>query len=157
MHWFCDSMDYSLPGSSARGIFQARILEWAPISFSKPLTVAGNFWAMVLELRSTVCDRPQDPSVLIVWLSSDSNKQQRFFLPFFILLYFRDLQADKTNLVVNTPAVCLLMAEANRTGRQWGKNCWSHSDYFGCICAHAVITSSRQILEKVEKCSSFFL
>ena len=25
----CSSMDYSLPGSSAHGILQARILEWA--------------------------------------------------------------------------------------------------------------------------------
>ena len=31
----CDSMDYSLPGSSNHGIFQARILEWVSISFSK--------------------------------------------------------------------------------------------------------------------------
>ena len=29
----CDSMDYSPPGSSVHGIFQARILEWAAISF----------------------------------------------------------------------------------------------------------------------------
>ena len=28
-------MDYSLPGSSVHGIFQARILEWVAISFSK--------------------------------------------------------------------------------------------------------------------------
>ena len=27
----CDSMDCSLPGSSVRGIFQARILEWVAI------------------------------------------------------------------------------------------------------------------------------
>ena len=27
-------MDYSPPGSSAHGIFQARILEWVAISFS---------------------------------------------------------------------------------------------------------------------------
>ena len=31
----CDPMDYSLPGSSIRGILQARILEWVAISFSK--------------------------------------------------------------------------------------------------------------------------
>ena len=31
----CDPMDCSLPGSSVHGIFQARILEWAAISFSK--------------------------------------------------------------------------------------------------------------------------
>ena len=29
-----DSMDCSLPGSSAHGIFQARVLEWGAISFS---------------------------------------------------------------------------------------------------------------------------
>ena len=29
----CDPMDYSLPGSSIQGIFQARIMEWAAISF----------------------------------------------------------------------------------------------------------------------------
>ena len=30
----CDLMDFSLPGSSVHGIFQARILEWFAISFS---------------------------------------------------------------------------------------------------------------------------
>ena len=31
----CDSMDCTIPGSSVHGISQARILEWAAISFSK--------------------------------------------------------------------------------------------------------------------------
>ena len=31
----CDPMDCSLPGSSIHGIFQARVLEWAAISFSR--------------------------------------------------------------------------------------------------------------------------
>ena len=31
----CNSMDYSPPGSSVHGIFQARILEWVAISFSR--------------------------------------------------------------------------------------------------------------------------
>ena len=30
----CNPMDYSLPGSSVHGLFQARILEWIAISFS---------------------------------------------------------------------------------------------------------------------------
>ena len=30
-----DPMDYSLPGSSVHGIFQARVLEWVAIAFSK--------------------------------------------------------------------------------------------------------------------------
>ena len=31
----CDPMDYSLPGSSVHGIFQARVLKWVAISFSR--------------------------------------------------------------------------------------------------------------------------
>ena len=31
-----DPMDCSLPGSSAHGIFQARVLEWVAIAFSDP-------------------------------------------------------------------------------------------------------------------------
>ena len=31
----CNPMDCSLPGSSVHGIFQARILEWVDISFSR--------------------------------------------------------------------------------------------------------------------------
>ena len=33
---FCNPMDCSLPGSSAHGIFQARVLEWGAIAFSRP-------------------------------------------------------------------------------------------------------------------------
>ena len=36
---FCNPMYYTPPSSSARSIFQARILEWIPISFSR-----GSFW-----------------------------------------------------------------------------------------------------------------
>ena len=37
--WPCDPMGCSLPGSSVHGIFQARILEWVAISFSR-----GSSW-----------------------------------------------------------------------------------------------------------------
>ena len=40
-------MDYSPPGSSAHGIFQARILEW--VAFLSP----GDLLDPVMELRST--------------------------------------------------------------------------------------------------------
>ena len=33
--WLCNLTDYSLPGSSIHGIFQARILEWVAITFSR--------------------------------------------------------------------------------------------------------------------------
>ena len=44
--FFCNSMDFSLPGSSAHGIFQARILEWIAISFFR-----GIFLTQGLNLR----------------------------------------------------------------------------------------------------------
>ena len=44
----CDPMDCSLPGSSARGIFQARILQWAATSYcrgsSQPRDQTCNSW-----------------------------------------------------------------------------------------------------------------
>ena len=33
----CDSMDYNPPGSSVHGIFQARILPWIAVSYSRDL------------------------------------------------------------------------------------------------------------------------
>ena len=35
MSTLCDPIDYSLPGSSVHGIFQAIVLEWIAISFSR--------------------------------------------------------------------------------------------------------------------------
>ena len=36
----CDPMDCSLPGSSVHGVFQARIVEWVAISFSRGSSLA---------------------------------------------------------------------------------------------------------------------
>ena len=38
----CDHMDCSLPGSSAHGVFQARVLEWVAIAFSAPALQADS-------------------------------------------------------------------------------------------------------------------
>ena len=35
LRFFCESMDCRLPGSSVRGTFQARILEWVAVSYSR--------------------------------------------------------------------------------------------------------------------------
>ena len=37
-----DPMDCSLPGSSIHGIFQARVLEWGAITFSKYAVLVGH-------------------------------------------------------------------------------------------------------------------
>ena len=41
----CDPVDWSPPGSSIHGIFQARVLEWVAISFSR-----GSSWPSAEEL-----------------------------------------------------------------------------------------------------------
>ena len=51
-------MDYSLPGSSVHGIFQARVLEWVAISFSRDLPNPG------FELRSHALQADTSPSEL---------------------------------------------------------------------------------------------
>ena len=39
-----DPMDWSLPGSSIHGIFQATVLEWGAIAFSSPIIGLNNYW-----------------------------------------------------------------------------------------------------------------
>ena len=53
-----DLMDCSLPGSSIHGIFQARVLEWGAIAFSKSNLVSDNF-------RDT---RESGTSLAVQWL-----------------------------------------------------------------------------------------
>ena len=40
-------MDCSLPGSSIHGIFQARVLEWGAIAFSKVVSDSATPWSVV--------------------------------------------------------------------------------------------------------------
>ena len=48
----CYSLDYSLPGSSVRGIFQARILEWVAISFCRRCSWSRD-WTQVSHIVDT--------------------------------------------------------------------------------------------------------
>ena len=55
-----DPMDCSLPGSSAYGILQARVLEWGAIAFSETYTImckTDSYWEAAVkhrELRSVM-------------------------------------------------------------------------------------------------------
>ena len=55
----CDTLDCSLPDSSAYGILQARILEWVAIPFSR-----GSFWPSDQTLVSCIAGRflPSEPA-----------------------------------------------------------------------------------------------
>ena len=52
-----DPMDCSPPGSSVRGIFQARVLEWGVIAFSGFL-ISGLFYTVVVYVNATLSIRP---------------------------------------------------------------------------------------------------
>ena len=52
----CDPVGCSLPGSSVHGIFQARVLKWVAISFSRDLPTPG------IELRSPALQADTLPS-----------------------------------------------------------------------------------------------
>ena len=55
-----DPMDCGLPGSSAHGIFQARVLEWGAIAFSKKVYGAG----AISQLRLGMLRQAQETSYL---------------------------------------------------------------------------------------------
>ena len=52
----CDPMDCSLSGSSIHGIFQARVLEWIAISFSRGSSLPRNqTWvSLIADRRFTI-------------------------------------------------------------------------------------------------------
>ena len=51
-----DLMDYSLPGSSVHGIFQARVLEWGAIAFSENIRSKDLFTAFFILFNPTFTD-----------------------------------------------------------------------------------------------------
>ena len=66
----CDPKDCSQPGSSVPGIFQARILKWVAISFSKCKGLQCNCGVLVLEsFRSRLGHRSYCILVIQSWAS----------------------------------------------------------------------------------------
>ena len=55
-----DPMDYSLPGSSIHGIFQARVLEWGAIAFSKIHLLAYCLSHLMIHLMFSTLTMPPD-------------------------------------------------------------------------------------------------
>ena len=47
-----DPMDFSLPGPSVHGIFQARVLEWVAIALSDTYATAFNFGGVIDTLKA---------------------------------------------------------------------------------------------------------
>ena len=72
-----DPMDYSLPGSSIHGIFQARVLEWGTIAFS--LSSLGS---------AKSADSVNSKTVGVMSRKSDTHTKVLFTMPNLLGVYF---------------------------------------------------------------------
>ena len=63
-----DPMDWSLPGSSVHGIFQARVLEWGAIAFSERI-IKLNLISVPLFQLSSLSKMPPFPTPLLLNLA----------------------------------------------------------------------------------------
>ena len=74
----CDPMDCRLPGSSIHGIFEARVLEWGAIAFSRfssaDLKSVQYMLPMSFEETRTCCDLPSWPSTTQQYRSSEAGE-----------------------------------------------------------------------------------
>ena len=73
--WLCNSINYRVPGSSIRGIFQARVLEWVAIAFSR-----GSSWPRDQTQVSCIAGRCFTLWVTreAFWLKTTTKKNLKF-------------------------------------------------------------------------------
>jgi len=61
----CNPMDCNLPGSSAHGVLQARILEWVAIPFSRGFSqLRDQTWVSCIVSRYFTAEPPGKPLIL---------------------------------------------------------------------------------------------
>ena len=84
-----DPMDCSLPGSSIRGIFQPRVLEWGAIVFSK-----SNRWCISNSFSRESMSNPQGPQRFFSSQNLKKKKKPQSILDThsFLVLYIRKLK-----------------------------------------------------------------
>ena len=77
-----DPMDCSLPGSSIRGIFQARVLEWGTIAFSDGKRYGDYLKKLGVKL-------PYDQEIPLLGIYSEEAKLEKdICIPLFIAALF---------------------------------------------------------------------
>ena len=78
----CDPMDCSQPGSSVRGNFQARILEWVSISYSKGTTQPRDWtWVSYVPSTAGVFFTPEPSGKLkILWENLNKHVGQQIYI-----------------------------------------------------------------------------
>ena len=131
--WLCDPMDCRLSGSSAHGIFQARILEWVAISSSRAISwPRDRTWVSLIVGRCFTVWAIRDSLIvkivcvlfiLIIWFLQPcimpelliSQSISHLIIIIIILPYFNKARAELTqmerqineNLLVATATILL--------------------------------------------------
>ena len=72
--WLCDSLGCGPPGSSVHGIFQARILEWIAISFSRGAS----------QQRDRTCVSCRQ--ILYCWASREHMHILKYYFPLWFII-----------------------------------------------------------------------
>ena len=108
----CDSMDCSLPDSSIHGIFQARILEWVAISFSRGFS------------------RPRDRTPIFCIAGRFFTSEPTEKLPCLHLIYFHDMGC-LSSLPVKPGSEPPDVAGKSVSGERAGP-CVGHSGFLRC-------------------------
>ena len=85
----CDPMDCSPPGSSIHGIFQARVLEWGAIAFSKKLLLLSLIFFYLLQSFPITQSLCRHSSNLINSILNMTQEWLLYSLSLMLLLYFR--------------------------------------------------------------------
>ena len=83
----CDPMDCSLSGSSVHGIFQARVLEWIAISFSRGSSRPRKSNPGLPRCRQTLYRLSHQENDLLVIYLSDMMESNPYFLHSLILAF----------------------------------------------------------------------
>ena len=74
----CDPMDWSLPGFSVHGIFQARVLEWVAISFSWVYTYIQSYHIVQFKYVQFTLSQ--------VWLNKTINKETTIIANLYVFI-----------------------------------------------------------------------
>ena len=95
----CDPMDCSLPGSSVHGIFQARVLEWGAISFSRGLHNPGSEpRSPALQADALQSEPPGKPFLCIVSCYQPTGTVLPLSFPIWIPFISKSLNFDEVQV-----------------------------------------------------------
>ena len=89
----CYPIDYSLPGSSVHGIFQARILEWVAIPFSRVSLLRNQIWVSCIARR-----------FFNIWATRQTHtincsiRTNKYFVQIIEFILMKIIQSEEQNL-----------------------------------------------------------